>query len=535
VLASAAATAAAIGACSKEPAYKKPLHVVLIVVDTLRADHLSTYAYRRPTSPELDKLAAQGAVFERAVSQCSWTQPSMVSLMTGAYLADELMAIPADRTTLASGFQKGGYATAAFINNNVLNDKNGFQAGFDVFDFEDPPYGPIDKINNWIVANHGKKTFTYIHLNEAHDPYGQRKEFNRFANEKDALSNERLDWYREISKQLKLSKSDDCLRHINDETGGYDDDVRYSDDHIGKILAAIRAGGEWDQTAIVVAADHGEGLWTRVDFMTGPRLKAKLQGEPPTLLNTLQVTHGNRVNIELVHVPLILVAPGMPQGIRVHPWVENVDIGATLLELCDLPRPIGFQGSSLLPLWSQPEVVAHQKRGSFTHTRYVSSFIDQNGFQLIKPTARGECEFDLEVELYDLNKDPEERVNLASSEPARRDGLAREIEARMKQGLVASSVTLPGSEEQRARMNEVGYVDAGTVDSIDKENAAKSIEQLFTELATPQIANCLVRIRLAIALLPRDLTAEQKSTLKGLRDREESSAIRTILDEILKK
>src|SRR5689334_1737737 len=86
--------AVTLGACSGGAEHAKPLHVVLIVVDTLRADHLSTYGYHRATSPVLDALAKEGAVFENAVSQCSWTQPSMVSMMTSAYLADEVTRIP---------------------------------------------------------------------------------------------------------------------------------------------------------------------------------------------------------------------------------------------------------------------------------------------------------------------------------------------------------------------------------------------------------------------------------------------------------
>ncbi len=420
------------GGCGSDHPYKKPRHVVLIVVDTLRADHLSTYGYRRPTSPELDKLAQEGVVFEHAVSQGSFTTPSMVSMMTGAYLADELMDVPKDKTTLAQVFQKAGYATAAYINNDMLNADNGFQAGFDVFDYKDPPYGPIDKISAWIAANKGKQTFTYIHLNEAHDPYDPPSAFHHFAKENDALSNERLAWYRELNKRLGLTKFDESVRKIDEQIGGYDDDVRYSDDHIGKILAAIRANGEWEETAIAIAADHGEGLWTHEEFMSDSRLAAKKRGDPATLLNTLKMTHGSRVDLELVHVPLILVAPGMPKEVRVRPWVENLDIAVTLLELCDLPRPPNMQGTSLLPLWSQPEVIAHQKRGSFTHTRYVSSFIDQNGYQLIKPTDRGVCEFDLTPELYDLNKDPEARVNLAPSDVARVEGMSKDIAARMR-------------------------------------------------------------------------------------------------------
>ncbi len=525
--------ACGLSTCGDAPS-KQPQHVVLIVVDTLRADHLSTYGYRRPTSPELDKLAAQGVVFENAVSQCSWTQPSMVSMMTGAYLADELRAIPPDKETLAQAFKKGEYATAAFIYNNVLDPEHGFQAGFDVFDYQDPPYGSNEKIINWINANKGKKTFTFIHLNEAHDPYDPPPAFDRFVNEVDSISKERLAWYRETSKRLELADHDENVREINRQIGGYDDDVRYSDDHIGKILAAIRAGGEWDRTAVVIAADHGEGLWTREQFMTGPRLREKLEGKPPRLFTTLHDHHGNGVNLELVHVPLILVAPGMPAGVRVQPWVENVDIGATILELCDLPRPPSMQGQSLLPLWTQPEVVAHQKRGSFSHTRYVSTFIDQNGYQLIKPTARGECDFNLEIELYNLNVDPDARVNLAASEKARVNGMLADIEARVKMGLVVADLNLATSDESD-KLAALGYIGAELVDLIDKKYAAMSESQLLEALAYTKNPDCFERRRAAMALNGRTLNEEQILALRALREKEPSTAVKDVYDKVLAK
>ncbi|HUR28274.1 MAG TPA: sulfatase [Planctomycetota bacterium] len=523
------------GACSGESEPTKPLHVVLIVVDTLRADHLSTYGYHRPTSPVLDALAKEGALFEHAVSQCSWTQPSMVSMMTGAYLQDELRAIPPDKKTLAQVFQSAGYATAAYIYNNVLNDKNGFQAGFDVFDFQDPPYGPIDKISDWVNANKGKPTFTFIHLNEAHDPYGQSPEFARFVHEKDALSETRLAWYRRVSEQMGLKDFDASVAQINEKIGGYDDDVRYSDDHIGKILEAIRATGEWDKTALVIAADHGEGLWTRVDYPAGPRIKARDRGEPPTLFNTLKFDHGNQVGHELVHVPLIVIAPGMPKSVRVQPWVENVDIAPTLLELCDLACPKEMQGQSLLPLWSQPDVVAHQKRGAFSHTRYVSTFVDQDSFQLIKATDRGECEFDLVDELYDLKQDPEQRVNLLAREGKRVERMENEIKARLVIGMPESAARSSDPEGERERINAIGYADRDTVDQVDKQYAALSSAQLLAALADPKNANCLMRIRAAMALRARDLGAEEKLAVAELRKRELSSAVRTVLDEALAK
>jgi len=508
-----------------------PRHVVLIVVDTLRADHLSTYGYRRPTSPELDKLAAEGVVFERAVSQGAWTIPSMVSMLTGAYIADELIGIPAESPTLAQVFQEAGFATAAFINNDVLSADNGFQTGFDVFDFKDPPYGPIDKVANWIAANKGKRSFTFIHINESHDPYDPPPQYDRFVREPDSIPARRLEYFRDVARELQLEGFDESVRRINEEIGGYDDDVRYSDAHVGRILAAIRAAGEWDRTAIVIAADHGEGLWTRPLYMTGSRLTAKQRGDAPTLHNTLHMTHGSQVNLELVHVPLILVAPGLPRGVRVEPWVENVDIAPTLLELCDLPMPGGMQGKSLVALARDPHAIRHQKLGSFSHTRFVSSFIDQNGFQLILPTPRGECDFGLQPELYNLRLDPEARVNLAGREPARVEALSAEIKARMKLGL--SSYGGPMTEGMAKSLAGIGYLDSGVIDKLDAENEAKTVEQLLADLGDPKKINCLERLQAARALSNRELSPAQREALRKLREREPALAIQIIFDRLI--
>lgn len=511
-----------------------PRHVVLIVVDTLRADHLTTYGYRRPTSPVIDELAREGAVFERAVSQGSWTQPSMVSMMAGAYIADELQRVPTGRATLAQAMQQAGYATAAFIHNDMLSRESNFDPGFDIFDYQDPPYGGIEKVSAWFQANRGKRSFTFVHLNEAHDPYDPPADFDRFVHEKDSLSAERQEYLRSLAKQMGLTDTDASLRRINEEVGGYDDDVRYSDAHIGRILSALKQNGEWDQTAVVIAADHGEGLWTRPEYLTGKRLNARKKGESPTLLNTLLQTHGAQVSRELVHVPLIMVAPGMPRGVRVEPWVENVDITPTLLELCDIAVPDGVQGVSLVSLWRDPENVALQKRGAFSHTRYVSSFIDQNGYQLILPTDRGECEFGLKVELFHLRTDPDARVDLSAREPERVAALRREIESRLKHGMTAREAAQTSmSPTQIERLAALGYLDGGVVDAIDAENQARSVEELLASLEDPKNVNCLVRILAARELARRKLDEPSRQRLRDLRAKEVSSAIQRVFDEAL--
>jgi arylsulfatase A-like enzyme len=514
--------------CSRGPEpLPVPDHVLLIVVDTLRADHLSTYGYGRPTSPVLDALARESVVFENAVSQGSYTGPSMVSLMTGRWLAEETLAIPTGTPTLASAFRDGGYETGAFIYNNLLSRDNGFASGFHHFEYEDPPYQSDAPILAWIEQVRGKKSFTFVHLNEAHDPYGAtdgkwpRDGVVRFMNERKGLDRDRSEYYDAISAREGLQNGQQSRAHIEAQIGAYDDDIAHTDARIGRILDAYRAAGLWERTAVVVASDHGEGLWTRLDFLAGKRLNAVREGRP-TLVDALQMTHGNLVNVELVHVPLILRAPGLAPR-RVEEYVENVDIAPTLLDLCGLAVPTAHNGTSLLE--------TKHRAGGFTHTRYVSSLID-DGLHLIVPTPLGECQFGLEVELFDMERDPRERTNLAAERPQLVARMRGEIESRMAKGLQAGDHTY--SAETLATLAALGYIDSGIVDTLAAEFDELTPEVLLAKLANPSESNnCLVRLELVRALARRPLTDDQRTRLAELRAKEVSEAVKSAFDRAL--
>jgi arylsulfatase A-like enzyme len=512
-------------ACSHGSAPPEPRHVLLIVVDTQRADHLSCYGHPRPTSPALDALAAEGVRFENCVSQCSWTSPSMVSMMTSSYLGNELLEIPKDKTVVAEVFQKAGYATGAFICNDLLSPKNGFDRGFDVCEWELHPYGSNQPILDWIERNQGGKTFTFVHLNEVHDDegtYGPKPlEEGRFRKEMPAFSPERLGFYDRVGEELHLVAKQESLERMRAEVGGYDDDVLYSDQRIGEILEKYKALGLWGETAVVVGADHGEGLWTRVQFLHGTRKTAMEKGEPSTLLNTLHMTHGSHLNWELVHVPLIVKAPGFPPGV-VPGYVENVDIVPTLLRLAGLSVPATAQGRDLVPFLEEPERTKGLVEAVTSLTRYNLSAISQEGMQLLRPTPRGECDFAILDELYDLKSDREERVNLAGAQRELTRRLGTLAEQRAKSGMHGK--TRPSDPATIKTLAGLGYLESDVVDSISKELAAKPTAAILEELGKEP--DCLLRLQMVRALDPRDLSAAERASLEGLLPKEGSTAVR---------
>jgi len=167
----AAALAAACGGGAEDgPPRPVPRHVLLIVVDTLRADHLGCYGHYSPT-PAMDGVAARGVRFAQAIVQGSWTAPSMVSILTGRRLAEERLDVPAGLPTLAESFQRAGWTTGAFIMNDIVHQDRGFARGFDLFEQRVPYEWSTEEVARWIAAHAGEPTFTYVHLNEPHDPY----------------------------------------------------------------------------------------------------------------------------------------------------------------------------------------------------------------------------------------------------------------------------------------------------------------------------------------------------------------------------
>ena len=529
----------ALAGCPK-PQPKLPSHVIVLSLDTQRFDRLGCYGSKRPLTPAIDALARESVVFERCASQASWTSPSMVSLMTGCYVAEELLAIPKEKQTLAECFEKAGWTTAGFVCNDILSPKEkfdpGFQRGFQSYAGELKPYESNAPILEWLRAHKQGKTFAWIHLNEAHDEgYAYRaqpeKDWRKYRDVRDPFSAERAQYYGELSKTLKLSDGETSLARMQEETGAYDDDVRCEDHRVAEILAELKQLGIWEDTLLVLCADHGEGLFTHEQYFSGTRKKAADNGEPATLFNTLQMTHGSQVYAELIHVPLIVHAPGLSAA-RVAGWVENVDIAPTLLDLAGIRRLEQHQGQSLVPLLVDPKDQAALKAAVFSHSRYNDSVIDQDSFHLIQISPVGKCDFNLENQLYDLKTDPEERRDLAGREAQRAQAQSQLVARRLREGLGGD--VGPLSEDAMKILKGLGYTDTGTVETLAARFRPRPTEELLGDIpALP--GDCLTRREIAKVLEERTLTPDQKLGIHNWLAKEGSPAVRTILERILKK
>ncbi|MCY3001496.1 MAG: sulfatase [Planctomycetota bacterium] len=509
--------------CSKEP--EPPQHVLLIVVDTLRADHLSCMGYPRPTSPHIDALAAEGVLFERAISQASYTSPSMVSLMTGRYIAKERLDIPADLPTLAESFAKAGWATAGFSSNPLVSVENGFGRGFAPFQ-KIEEYGSDDAIAQWFASVKGKPSLTYIHITEPHDPYVVRGGKQEWREKRDLLPGDRAEYLPRIAAELGLEAPERDLERIREEIGGYDDDVRYADARVGRFLELFAASGLAERGVVALTADHGEGLWEKVALMNGQRGQALRRGEKPSLFNTLMPTHGNQVHRELVNVPLVLRGAKLPKARRVATPVENVDLFPTLLELCDLPTPGGLQGESLVGLASGSK---RTKDHAFSFTRFNTTVFSPEGWALILPTAEGECGEGIRLELFDLNKDPYQRHDVSKEHPDVVERLRKVALQRLERGIRAQGVV---NDASMTAMAQLGYGNLIELENLRRDFDAMPNADLIAKrlnMATP----CIERLIAAEVLSQRKLEAPEREALAKLLPFETSRAVLEIYERLL--
>ncbi len=452
-----------VAGCGAEPALPKgpPQHVLLIVIDTLRADHLSCYGYWRDTSPNIDGLAERGVRFTRAISQSSWTAPSMVTLMTGQRVSGPRLHLPEDHPVLAELFKDAGYKTGAWVANELLNTQMGFARGFDKFVDEQEwhsvrPPGRLDDIITWLTENKDHDTFTWVHFTDPHDPYSPEADLN----------SGQLGKFSEYQKGIidSVAQAGGVPDEIEAQTawiaaekGRYDDEIRTVDRKVRKLLVALQNTGNLDNAIIALTSDHGECLWERPESNRRIELKDDKRGEPKTVKHLLKQTHGDFVYQELVHVPLILVAPGLTPGEIRETVSEAVHLPSTLLALA------GIKVGGVERLAGKNMFGESIPSGAYTMTQLGEAFVTEEGWKLILPTTKGASEFAQPLQLFNLQKDPGELTNLAAEHPE----IVADLRARIlerKQGALPEL----SQEEQRQKaienaeaLQKIGYAGQG--------------------------------------------------------------------------
>jgi arylsulfatase A-like enzyme len=414
-------------ACDRAP---KP-NVVLIVLDTLRGDRLSCVGYDRPTTPHIDALAAQGALFTNAYATCFWTLPAHASLFSGLHplqagATSETLHFPEANTTIAELLRDAGYHTAAFVCNSWVSRERGFAQGFQEFHEmwraenqvdADTTAGSMEtftvqKMDRWLstAAKNERPFFLFANLNGVHLPYRPSAEFlGQFVAGRGY----------DMNRVLELSKITSGWSHLVGETplseadygilnDLYDAEVAWADALVGRFMAALDALEIGEETIVIVTSDHGEHL-----------------GEHG------KIDHMSTMYDPALHIPLVVRYPrAFKAGTRVDALASIVDIAPTILRLCgadeqapqlhaaDMSLANASRGAVDFVLAGNERPLTGIKLLQTRYPGYDWNAIDyrlrclrSRELKLIWNENRG-------AELYNLAKDPAEAHNLAQSEAA---------------------------------------------------------------------------------------------------------------------
>ncbi len=431
------------GCSNKERAEK--YNVVLISIDTLRADHLGCYGYNRETSPTLDKLASEGVLFEDASATSSWTLPSHGSLLTGLYpsrigLVTKNHILPPNVKPLAKMLSERGLTTAAIVNSFYVSKKFGFDTGFENFSFV--PEGHllqgvapvvIEKAREWLQESYKEQFFLFLHFFDVHTNYHPLPLYaNEFARPYDGIadgSSGQLLAFRDG----KVSLNDNDIKHLIDL---YDAGIRQFDDQLNMLFTVFQQRNLMDKTIFIITADHGEEFFDHGG-----------------------VLHGRTLYQELTHVPLIIRGPKIPRAKRIKDAVSLIDVTPTVLSLFGIKSFPELEGYDLCSLW--------QRSSDKPPERFIFAETDNDSIKVnikrSKRSVRGQrykLHYDLlsqQHRLYDLANDPQEHINIAAEHPNIVKLLRQELKNFMKKSK-DNYKTVPLSPEELQRLKSLGYI-----------------------------------------------------------------------------
>ncbi len=436
----------------------KERKMVMMVVDTLRADRLGCYGYAKPTTPTIDRVAREGVLFETMHSASPWTAPSFGSIFTGVsptvHGAGSLLAKGNRRGTEVLGATVGGLredlptlaellpddmVTGAFITNAFVSKELGMDKGFDHYDHRNASVyrsrradEVTDRAIGWLEKNASKSFFLLLHYFDPHMSYDPPAQYvERFApNKPRRISVPFTDHAAARDGSLKPNEQEKAFIR-----GLYDGEVRFVDDQMARVLQVMETHGLLDDTWIVVASDHGEEQFEHGSF-----------------------DHGHAYEEEVTRVPFVIRAPGgtWRAGDRVSQSVRHVDIPPTILEILGEDAPGHFEGSSLLPVI--------EGRDTSDRPAYIE-FNLFGGQQCALFDGRYKTVWDLRHKrgfYYDLKKDPKETTRLGKEDPklaallknlmATRDALSKPAEGKKFREGKLSAEALEG-------LKSLGYIE----------------------------------------------------------------------------
>ena len=440
-----------------------PGPVILISIDTLRADHLPIYGYRAVRTPTIDALAADGIVFENAYAHSPQTLPSHVSILSGRLpfehgVRDNVgFAVKPAETLLPAMLRGAGYLSGGFVSAYVLRDETGIGKPFDHFDARMPPSSPevaigqlqrdgtatLAAADRWLDALQSRRFFLFFHIYEPHSPYTPPARFSEYA--------------------------------------PYDGEIAFADEIVGGLIASLKRRGLYDDALVVLLSDHGEGLGDH--------------GEQE---------HGLFLYRDTIRVPLVIKLPRRQRaGGRVATPVQHIDLVPTILDVLGLPAMSALDGRSLRPLFTGGTI---QERGLYAEALYSRYHF---GWSELYSLTDAQYSFIRAPrdELYDVQRDPDQQHNLASE----RDSTRLAMRGALERLTAGARIEAPAevSADARERLRALGYVGvappthgAGTADLPDPKDKVQVLE----------------RYRAAIALVRQGQFDEALSKFRAIAD-----------------
>ncbi len=471
VVCSLAIPALLAGCTQQESPASEPPSLILVLVDTLRADYLGAYGFEGAISPNLDALARESVVFDRAYSQAPWTKPAIASLFTGLEATVhhvlthrgrygdqesskqesdvETDILPPGAVTIAEALSEVGYETAAFVANPWIRKAHGFAQGFATFDERFVANDtPADKIvaeaRSWLARRDSKRPFfLYLHFMDVHDPYDAPDEDVAAVRTSPSLGEDRALAREDLppgmlagmrSRRLPWVAGEGVL-HLHEWRARYAAGVHAFDRRFGPFVDELKKSGVLDKAVLVVTADHGEELFEHGDW-----------------------AHGKNLHNHQLHVPLIVRLPEASEpGRRREDLVALIDVMPTLLSLGGATAPAGLQGADLTPALrgeSLPPRNAVFATGVKWHP-------EQHALQ--SPTRKLIADVDAgTAQLFDSQHDPGERNDIAAANSVDTFQLGERLQQHLAKsaqhpGIGRASATI--DPQARERLRSLGYLE----------------------------------------------------------------------------
>jgi arylsulfatase A-like enzyme len=437
-------------------------NVILISIDTLRADHLGCYGYNKNTSPHIDSLASEGALFMKPFACSPWTLPSHVSIMTSLYGINHQVYYSEEKIapsilTLADVLRKNHFFSSAFTGGGFVSANYGFAKGFDtyyegrggVFHMNSAEL-IYESFSNWIDQNRGKRFFLFLHTYQPHNPYVCPHPYNSLFLDENAK-------WKHVNLLGYLGGKPGIYKKLPDNErknaiGLYDGEIRYLDENlIGPLISKLKETGLYEKTMIIFTSDHGEeffdhGAWD----------------------------HGHSLYNESIRVPLIIKFPDDKyKGLKITSAVSLVDIMPTILKEMKIDcSDLIMDGKNLFPLLNGKE----NKDRTFLSdigTNILDSHIPQKismntgNYKLIlnKEFSQEDLSFFLappprkaQIELFDLLNDPMEKNNISDKNPSLSNDILQKIECLYSQAKKRKSEKTDIDEKLKEQLKALGYI-----------------------------------------------------------------------------